>query len=187
MWHVCALRCSTSFFTFRDSESAPVCNADTLYWEHVLEHRGERILFRCCNTAWASRLKEIPGQLYYPVDCLRNQEGTPALAITLFHHPYNWLTPTNGRAFRERVQEVSDLILTGHEHETALRTQRGIDGEVNMYLEGGALQRILIRAKASSMRFYSIQARSGREFIGFRGRGITTAAEVQSPSGRTIR
>jgi hypothetical protein len=50
------------------------------------------------------------------------------------------MTPANGRAFRKRVEEVSDLILTGHEHDVTLRTQRGSRGEVNIYLEGGALQ-----------------------------------------------
>jgi hypothetical protein len=131
----------SEFFSLRDAESgAGLRITDPLYWEYAFEHLGERLLFRCCNTPWVSRLKESPAQLYYPVDRLGDQKDSPTLVVTMFHHPYSWLSVSNARAFRNRVEEVSDLILTGHEHEATQRSQRGSGGEVNLYIEGGALQ-----------------------------------------------
>jgi hypothetical protein len=55
------------------------------------------------------------------------------------HHPYNWLEPMNARAVRRAMEESSDIILTGHEHDFTVRSQRGGRGERNLYVEGCAL------------------------------------------------
>lgn len=38
------------------------------------------------------------------------------------------------------IESISDIILTGHEHDTTKRSSQGTAGERNEYIEGGALQ-----------------------------------------------
>jgi hypothetical protein len=57
-----------------------------------------------------------------------------------FHHPYNWLPAATHRQFRSNVERISDLILTGHEHEPDHYQKYSFKGEVNEYLEGAVFQ-----------------------------------------------
>src|SRR4030095_10113103 len=60
--------------------------------------------------------------------------------ISVFHHPYAWLSTENGRTFRKYAEENSDIILTGHEHEGVAYTKQAFTGENTTHLEGGVLQ-----------------------------------------------
>src|SRR5205807_9361756 len=102
-------------------------------------------LIRCCNTAWLSEIREKQGGLFFPVERLKlaavpERDAKDALLITIFHHPYSWLATTNARNFRKAIEESSDVVLTGHEHDFTKKTVTGLIGEVNQYIEGGALQ-----------------------------------------------
>lgn len=110
-----------------------------LYYEYRFSAQGDILRFMCCNTPWLSRLREIPGQLYFPADAIPSITTEPSLSIAMFHHPYPWLEPNNRRSFQKRVEEVADIVLTGHEHEATRKTQQGDKGERNTYIEGGAL------------------------------------------------
>jgi hypothetical protein len=103
---------------------------------------GERrLLINACNTAWISREKEKQGELFVPIDLVKvSIEAQCDACITVFHHPYNWLEAINARAFRSRVEEVSDLILTGHEHEGGVFRRVPDGAVVNDYIEGHVLQ-----------------------------------------------
>lgn len=116
---------------------------EDLYYEYNIYQNDEAyVRFRCCNTAWLSRLHEEQGELYFPADAVRQSspQGREILAVTLFHHPYNWLEANSGREFRERVEAESDIILTGHEHDGSWSMHAGERGERNQYIEAGALQ-----------------------------------------------
>src|SRR5262249_50078699 len=63
-----------------------------------------------------------------------------ATVVSAFHHPYQWLEPVNGRAFRGRIEESSDLVLTGHEHSATNRRTSTLKGEEFTHVEGAALQ-----------------------------------------------
>ena len=110
-----------------------------LYYEYRFSAQGHIVRFMCCNTSWLSRLREIPGQLYFPADAIPSITIEPSLSIAMFHHPYPWLEPNNRRSFQKRVEEVADIVLTGHEHEATRKTQQGDKGERNTYIVGGAL------------------------------------------------
>ena len=129
------------FFQFRDlfDRIHDPLN-DRLYWEYRFTHNGEMVVFRCCNSAWASRQRETPGTLQFPPTVVPELAERAELVVTLLHHPYNWLTPNNGRALRKRIELLSDVILTGHEHDYSQRLQLASGGEVNLYIEGSALQ-----------------------------------------------
>lgn len=102
--------------------------------------RDKIIRFECYNTAWVSQRKEIQGQLFYPMSMCGEDDTQSDLVVSLFHHPYNWLEAENARAFRKHVERTSDIILTGHEHESAIYQKSINTGEKPRYAEGAVLQ-----------------------------------------------
>jgi hypothetical protein len=111
-----------------------------LYYEYRYSIGGRNLLFRCYNTAWMSRLHEKQGQIVYPLDKAAEKHDGFDLTVSLLHHPYNWLQSENARALRKHVEEASDVILTGHEHDQTYTVRSGATGETNQYIEGGVLQ-----------------------------------------------
>ena len=104
---------------------------------------GRRIRINCYNTALMSSMHETPGKLQFPVPSETVQETRRLdwdLVVTIFHHPYNWLEPTNARQFSKHICETSDLVLTGHEHEERSYRTKMSTGEAVQYVEGGVLQ-----------------------------------------------
>jgi predicted MPP superfamily phosphohydrolase len=114
---------------------------DQILYRKVADVNGEKILFRCFNTAWMSRLKEDERRLYYPVEVIDEDGDRYDLVLSLLHHPYNWLHPDNARAFRKIVENTSDIVLTGHEHEFDYYVKATIGHENPAYVEGGVLQK----------------------------------------------
>jgi hypothetical protein len=110
-----------------------------LYYEYVFELSSRKVLFRCYNTAWVSTRHEEPAHLFFPLTSIEGQGEGFDLVVSVFHHPYNWLSPENARGFRKHVETSSDIILTGHEH-VYTRHMRVAIGETNEYIEGGVLQ-----------------------------------------------
>lgn len=111
-----------------------------LYYEYHFKVGEYGVLFRCYNTAWLSQRAERQGQLQYPVDIIGDRATGFALNVAVFHHPYNWLHHENARVFKKHVERVSDVILTGHEHDQTRESRMGAEGERNLYIEGGVLQ-----------------------------------------------
>lgn len=130
-----------NFFEYKEQLDEDQNGAvDRLYYEYRFEADGRNLLFRCYNTAWLSRLHEKQGQLLYPVGAAAGKAEGFDLTVTVFHHPYTWLQHENARVFRRHVEGVSDIILTGHEHEQTRHARVGAGGERNLYIEGGVLQ-----------------------------------------------
>ncbi|MGD9746634.1 MAG: metallophosphoesterase [Verrucomicrobiales bacterium] len=140
----CCCEPQTQFFEFRDSfpQGAPDACFSPLHWEYVVETPNAKIQFRCFNTAWMSVLHEKQGGLHFPDSVLQSDQWTEKndFVVSIFHHPYNWMPPASYRRFRAAIEETSDLILTGHEHEPDHYQKYSFTGEVNEYLEGAVLQ-----------------------------------------------
>lgn len=102
---------------------------------------SKTITFNAYNTAWMSQMHELQGSLNFPYSFIPDEDAASDLVVSLFHHPYNWLESVNARVFRTSVERNSDLILTGHEHESDqyVKTNRR-SGETNEYVEGAVLQ-----------------------------------------------
>lgn len=124
-----------SLFQPRHNDRSP-----KLYWEEVIAAKVGPILFRCVNTAWVSRKKEQPGQLFYPVSAIPDTVPVNELAVTILHHPYGWLEPMNARSFRRVIELGSDIVLTGHEHEGSAYSKTAASGAITNFVEGAALQ-----------------------------------------------
>lgn len=67
-------------------------------------------------------------------------EKTEDLVITLLHHPYVWYQPENSRLLRNKIDSISDVILTGHEHASEVYEKIRRNGDTTEYIEGGVLQ-----------------------------------------------
>jgi hypothetical protein len=141
--HVC-LAPLARFFDFTDAIGlAPLVDSNSLqrklYSEHRIPLSDGTLTFRCCNTAALSRRHEQPGSLTFPSALIPEGRDSSTVAISVFHHPYNWLAPNEAREFRRRIEKCSDIILTGHEHVLDRRKTKS-GGADNTYLEGGVLQ-----------------------------------------------
>jgi hypothetical protein len=140
------LEVQDNFWRFADSLPPPgeIKNDsgfdDRLYREYVITTNGGTLRVRCCNTAFLSTKHEKQGTLVFPSDAVPQERTSDALSIAAFHHPYNWLEAKGARNFRKAVEKASDLVLTGHEHESASRSQSDAEGTDNTYVEGGVLQ-----------------------------------------------
>jgi hypothetical protein len=63
------------------------------------------------------------------------------MVITCFHHPYGWIESNNAREFKRLVETTSDIILTGHEHESGYYSREDfMTGANALYIEGSVLQ-----------------------------------------------
>ncbi len=131
-----------SFFELRDlsSSSTTLFHKNNLYWVYTFEVDGEAVEVRCLNSAWLSKRHEAEGTLHYPVEIIDDRNKHAALAITLLHHPFAWYNTLNRRQLQKRLEEVSDMVFTGHEHAESRRTQVVSTGETNQFIEGAALQ-----------------------------------------------
>jgi calcineurin-like phosphoesterase family protein len=103
----------------------------------------QTVEFRLLNSAWMSMKDEIQGKILFPLDVLplTDHPVSPAdITIAMCHHPYNWFDASNARVLWRQLEDRSDFILTGHEHdgETYQKT-RGADESVD-YIEGAVLQ-----------------------------------------------
>lgn len=111
-------------------------NKDKLCWpKEYLVDTNLTIYIRCINTAYASQLSEAPGSMVFPI---KNITTPPLSAITIsvMHHPYNWFEVENSHELRGHLENTSDIILTGHEHDGDHYLKRFADDREINYIEG---------------------------------------------------
>ena len=133
-----------NFFEFESQISkTPTLPAGRLYYEREFQINEHTVRFQCHNSAWTSRLREMPGTIYYPVSVASGTDSPSrpvALAISLIHHPFNWYAPENARVLHSYLERASDLVLTGHEHLAGAYDRSSHTGAHVTYWEGAALQ-----------------------------------------------
>jgi predicted MPP superfamily phosphohydrolase len=132
----------TNFFAFLDSVETvrPVESQGRFYYRYEIERSDRRISISCFNTALSSKIKEVAGSLYFPVENLKQIKALTAdYNITIFHHPYNWLTPEAKNQFQSFNENRSDLVLTGHEHVAAHYRKSNYASKSSAYIEGAVL------------------------------------------------
>jgi hypothetical protein len=127
-----------------NSQNSCIQVLDSWFEQHDLDLAGQAVRIYLLNTAWASQLDEKQGHLSYPTKLLQRKlpdSEIPELVISVLHHPYCWFVSENARHLRDLLDRYSDLILTGHEHESAFYSKQRSTGEQTEYIEGGILQR----------------------------------------------
>jgi hypothetical protein len=130
-----------AFFSFEAklTKSKEVAIADRLSWNRAFKFENYSILFQCFNTAWLSRKEEQQSKLFFPPEALIPPTAEASVCASIFHHPYNWLNANNYRLLRELVEETSDLVFSGHEHQPGGGSVERFTGEQLQYFEGAAL------------------------------------------------
>jgi hypothetical protein len=132
------------FFQFQRQIGWPVdCEEPWFHFHDTFGREKALVLISAYNTALMSSFKETQGQLRFPVELVSSPlltSGSYDLMLTMFHHPYNWLESANSRQFRKHVERTSDLVLTGHEHESGSFKKQNTTGEELQYIEGATLQ-----------------------------------------------
>ncbi len=109
-------------------------------WTFELKLNTSIVLCRGYNTAWMSRKQERQAQLSFPIDAVPPDDRDGGLVVSFFHHPYNWQEASQARVFRQRIEDTSDIVLTGHEHEAEVRSHLDAHRELTHYVEGDVLQ-----------------------------------------------
>ncbi len=106
---------------------------------HTFSDSPIRVVIRCLNTAWMSRIKDQPGRIVIPPSYIQECESdhTRAINVLVQHHPLHWFSPDQMRIIRQRCEEMSDIIIEGHEHEAAGSKRKEIRRAETTYLHGG--------------------------------------------------
>jgi len=115
---------------------------ERLSYEYQFPLDKNNIVFKCYNTAWMDSSENKRGTIIFPNQCLLQRTNDKDIVCSVFHHPYLWFDVENGRAFRRFIEQTSDIILTGHEHEMDQMIQKKIAGTESQFLNGGRLQGI---------------------------------------------
>ena len=102
------------------------------------------VQFLSLNTAWMSQIKEQPGSLFFPVKIVNSRLAKGSdICISIFHHHPAWMTPNtienNRTEFIDFINEYSDFVLVGHEHQQRSELNGIIGTETVSYFCGEAL------------------------------------------------
>jgi len=114
------------------------------FFQIPVTHNGGTFYFNVFNTAWLSEKHEDQGGLVFLsqiIDLDKKVLAGGELSVTLFHHPDNWLDSTNAIDFRRATEQISDLILSGHEHHGESFVKRDpLTNSETQVIKAGALQ-----------------------------------------------
>jgi 3',5'-cyclic AMP phosphodiesterase CpdA len=131
-----------NFFAFHASltRSKELPFEERLSFGRLVTLGNYKIKFHCYNTAWLSRQHELQGKLFFPLQALEPLPVDASISLSLFHHPYNWLDANNFRLLKDTVEQTSDIVFTGHEHQLGFSSIERFSGERLQYVEGVALR-----------------------------------------------
>lgn len=138
----------SNFASFDSSVTKDTFSSDSTGLLKLLQYDvlNNKLIFHLINTSWMSSKDERQGTLLLPIQSFDSfADGnlhSADLVVTILHHSYNWFEATNARKLREHIEASSDVILTGHEHETDQYTKARRTGERTEYMEGSILQDI---------------------------------------------
>ncbi|MEO8662039.1 MAG: metallophosphoesterase [Bryobacteraceae bacterium] len=91
------------------------------------------------NTSWLSQRIDKSGELYVPDSVFFSPESVADVEIAAFHHPPNWLDPSNTLSFRQYLQLHYDIALSGHQHNATEYRHETLAGQGQYILEGMAM------------------------------------------------
>lgn len=150
--YVECLKVQQNFFAFaaRLEPTGGYPTNPKVFYPIEVEIAGKKVLFNCFNSAWLTQKVEVQGRLLLPSAIASQVEkmiGGEDLAISLHHHPENWLAADNASEFRPVVRKISDIIMTGHEHKIRVLSEKDVIPGSEVYIQQAA----------------ALQTRDGRE------------------------
>lgn len=116
-------------------------SGDALWTSHRFTVESKEIVFDGINVAWCSNLKEEPGCLIFPVERYRKLKNDQVdLRISILHHPLNWFSQATYHPFRQLVRQLSNVVISGHEHVGGIGEDIHTESGHSAYVEGCVLQ-----------------------------------------------
>ena len=122
----------------------PTSVEDKVCMRHMLTVGQHKLTFNLFNSAICSQRDEQQ-KLVLPMELIRNalkSETESDIQISVCHHPYWWLQADVSIAFRDFLEQTSDLVFTGHQHRQDSYTNLREAGETIFYCEGAVLQEL---------------------------------------------
>lgn len=131
-----------NFFAFREAlENRSDVTDDKLWRINRFKVEGKALEFDCLNISWVSKLKEEPGRLYFPIGRYSEEKLEQAdVRLIVLHHPLNWFSQNSYRPFRTFVRKVSNIIISGHEHQGNVGLISDAETDTSAFVEGCVLQ-----------------------------------------------
>lgn len=128
-----------AFFDFKEKfTGTKYIGKERLRYQDSIGLDGIVVRFDCINLSWVSQKKE--DQIRFPATVLPEDNSHGEIVVSVMHHPFNWLHPSDYRDFRRRVKARSNFILSGHEHQwNVIESDEAEAGEV-IHFEGAVLQ-----------------------------------------------
>ncbi len=113
----------------------------------TLEYYGKKIGLLMVNTSWASAKKEKPSTLVTDQGIFEQFSTTDKfkefrecdIRLSLLHHPYQWFEEESKKHLQSYLEDVSDMIVFGHEHLSNIYVKDNFTERKNYYIHGAAL------------------------------------------------
>jgi hypothetical protein len=138
-----ATKVQRAFFEFRkvfQSQKAVVFE-DPLWTSLRYEINKSVIFFEILNASWMSSKHEQQGGILFPFERYKDRELQKAdLRMSVLHHPLNWYNKANYLDFRTFIRSLSDILVSGHEHQSNVGVIDDAQSGECAYVEGAALQ-----------------------------------------------
>jgi hypothetical protein len=137
------LQVHSDFFAFQERLSGEHLGPEKqLYFTKKFAFDELSVEFRCFNSAWLSQRHEAPGSLGFPPSVISasSAKSDSDVVISMVHHPANWMGPAAYQQFRRAVQESSDFLFTGHEHNVGGQVISPFGGSQLIHFESGPYQ-----------------------------------------------
>lgn len=99
--------------------------------------------FNAFNISWISKKNEKQSELVFPSEKILKLPSIKdnTITVSLIHHPFHWLNYQNIQSFKNNLEGVSNIILSGHEHTPSGSITKKIgDYKPKEYIESGVLQ-----------------------------------------------
>lgn len=114
---------------------------DLLWMSHRFTVEDRELVFDTLNVSWCSSLHEEQGSLVFPTERYKHLQAEHSdLRVVVMHHPLNWFSQSMYHQLRQLIRNLSNVVITGHEHVGGAGEDINADCGHSAYIEGCELQ-----------------------------------------------
>ena len=148
MIQVC-LQPQKNFWDFASKMNSTQLLPCVSYSKRIEMSNKSNLIFHCYNTALLSTIEEQPQSLTVPENFFLCggvlDDSRKDVVISVFHHKTGWLSTrtanNNQRAFEDHVEQTSNILMCGHEHQSGTKVLSNLDNKDKiLYLESNSMQ-----------------------------------------------
>jgi hypothetical protein len=134
------LAAQNNYFSYiKKYEQSELTVEQKIYRAVNLDISGVKISLHIFNSSWLCERYDSQGRLIIPESIMSADIDDSNLSISILHHPFNWIDSSNYKALMSYIGNISDIVITGHEHVEGT-TMISTSGVTINQLESGALQ-----------------------------------------------